>query len=870
MRVPNCEIDVVDGDVLRCVMSLADGELVDEWTGSAIPLSLAAVCDEVLERREPTVVASRDDRRLTPEGRRWVEEHGYRSWATIPLLAGDQAIGVVELAETRFDRTFTDEELDAAGAICHVAAVAIRNAQLFESEQAASWETSLLNEIARRTTASLDVEEIVSGTTEALASVVPYEGYTLMLLDGDRVTRVMSSLDQSPLEVDDLPTVDERTLAQLGEGRPFVLPLSGRRRAATEHSVFAGLADVIALPLVSDGEALGALYLAGREPGAFDDVDHGLLARVSTQLSLALKNARLYDTIKRMHLSNLKALSSALNAKDYYTFGHAARVAAYTVMLAEELGWPHEMLPRIEEAAYLHDIGKISISDQVLLKAGRLNDEEWRQMRQHPVVSADIIGPLFAEDLALGVRHHHERYDGDGYPDGLRGEAIPELARLMAVVDAYDAMSCRRTYKAALTYTECVEELRRCSGTQFDPAMTDAFLRVLERLDQRHSEGERIAAEAVALIDPEWHRALASEKDEGSPEYAAIAEVLRRVRDAHPPTRYLTTQIAANGRYAIGVDPEEDPQSFSHFGFEIFPDAELPMVLQGKELRTNTLMADGFGVWVTSLAPIRAADGTVVAAVAADLPALEGPEGESLSSDTRQTFATILQDTAERLSRAETDAITDALTGLYNHRHLHECLAEELAQALDSGRPLSLLFCDLDHFKAYNDHLGHSAGDSALREVAHLIEQAVRNIDVAARYGGEEFCVLLVDTDTTQALAVGERIRERLVEADMRANGDRLTLSIGIATFPEHAATREMLLETADRAMYAAKRQGRNRVVVTEEATVGAQPGGPRSKRGRSRGPAAGGKATGARPGAPAKTAGRAKPGGAASRSPGH
>ena len=231
---------------------------------------------------------------------------------------------------------------------------------------------------------------------------------------------------------------------------------------------------IIALP--SDTGLLGVLDLSAADPDAFAEVDSHLLERVGTQLSLAIKNAQLYDEIKRMHLGNLKALSSALNAKDYYTLGHAARVAAYTVMLGRQLGWEEDTLSPIEEAAYLHDIGKISISDRVLLKPSRLNQQEWDQMREHPVVSADIIRPLFPPELVLGVRHHHEHYDGTGYPDGLAGEEIPTLARAMAVVDAYDAMSCRRPYKAALTYTECLTELRECSGTQFDPDMVGAFL----------------------------------------------------------------------------------------------------------------------------------------------------------------------------------------------------------------------------------------------------------------------------------------------------------------------------------------------------------------------------------------------------------
>ncbi len=148
-----------------------------------------------------------------------------------------------------------------------------------------------------------------------------------------------------------------------------------------------------------------------------------------------------------MHLSNLKALSSALNAKDYYTLGHAARVSAYMVLLGSRLGWPEERVRGAEEAAYLHDIGKIGISDRVLLKPGKLNAEEWSLMRQHPVFSADIIRTLFEEELVLGVRHHHERWDGGGYPDGLRGEEIPLIARAMCVVDSYDAMSFQRPYR---------------------------------------------------------------------------------------------------------------------------------------------------------------------------------------------------------------------------------------------------------------------------------------------------------------------------------------------------------------------------------------------------------------------------------------
>ena len=177
----------------------------------------------------------------------------------------------------------------------------------------------------------------------------------------------------------------------------------------------------------------------------------------------------------------------------------------------------------------------------------------------------------------------------------------------------------------------------------------------------------------------------------------------------------------------------------------------------------------------------------------------------------------MLQTAAVRLSRAEIDAITDALTGLYNHRYLHERLSEELHRARELQRPLSVLFCDLDHFKGYNDTNGHSAGDAVLQEVAHVIEQSVRNIDVAARYGGEEFVVILVETDREEALAVAERIRKRLRDAGFTANGVPLTVSIGIAGYPDDADRREDLLNKADWAMYLAKRRGRDQVATFGE-----------------------------------------------------
>jgi diguanylate cyclase (GGDEF)-like protein len=182
----------------------------------------------------------------------------------------------------------------------------------------------------------------------------------------------------------------------------------------------------------------------------------------------------------------------------------------------------------------------------------------------------------------------------------------------------------------------------------------------------------------------------------------------------------------------------------------------------------------------------------------------------------------MLQSAAIRFSRAEVEAITDGLTGLYNHRYLHERLEEELERARRRESELSLLFCDCDHFKAYNDDHGHKAGDVALARIARIIESRSRRVDLAARYGGEEFVLVLVDTDAAGALTVAEHLRSE-IEASSARGGRALTVSIGVATCPGDASAHDELLDKADWAMYAAKRAGRNRVLAFADDLVQGQ-----------------------------------------------
>jgi diguanylate cyclase (GGDEF)-like protein/excisionase family DNA binding protein len=580
-----------------------------------------------------------------------------------------------------------------------------------------------------------------------------------------------------------------------------------------------GQCSFVALPLVAHEKVIGLVDLIDHVERAFTEEEIATAESVGQLVALAVEHAHLYEEVKRLHLANLRALSSALSAKDYYTLGHASRVAAYMALLGAELGWVAERLEEVQNVAFLHDIGKIGISDRVLLKAGPLTSEEWELVRQHPGISAEIVRPLFEEDLVAGVRHHHERFDGGGYPSGLAGEAIPLIARAMCVVDSYDAMSCQRPYRHALTYQECLAELDRCAGAQFDPAMVEAFRRALIKLQQRRTNIAELAQRAAQLIDPPAHALLRSSGDEAHPEYARMVGALRELRDLNAPVRFITSYALMGEQCITVLDTGETESDFSPVGNPWLPDDELARVLSGESLPVNILHADDFGVWLSGIAPVRDAEGKVVAAVSVDAPAVLGTPGQAVAGERSHTLAAMLQAAAIRFSRAEVEAITDGLTGLYNHRYLHERLQEELDRTRQRRSVLSLLFCDCDEFKDYNDSYGHKAGDAALARIARIIESCSRRCDLAARYGGEEFVLVLVDTNADDALAVAERLRSEIEHSSDRG-GRPLTVSIGVATCPDNGDARDELLDKADWAMYAAKRAGRDRVLAFSDDLV--------------------------------------------------
>lgn len=207
------------------------------------------------------------------------------------------------------------------------------------------------------------------------------------------------------------------------------------------------------------------------------------LMRYADDLHVAFQGERQRrQEIQRAYLETIHMLAAAVEARDPYTGGHLERVTRYALATARELGWASERLNEAEMGAILHDIGKIGIQDAILRKPGTLNPEEWAHMRTHPEVGTQILrGISFLESVIPYVRHHHERFDGKGYPDGLVGDAIPIGGRLIAVADTFDAMTSTRPYRRALTVENALGELRSAAGSQLDPDIVNAFIAAYAR-----------------------------------------------------------------------------------------------------------------------------------------------------------------------------------------------------------------------------------------------------------------------------------------------------------------------------------------------------------------------------------------------------
>jgi len=240
---------------------------------------------------------------------------------------------------------------------------------------------------------------------------------------------------------------------------------------------------LMAVPLKVRDQVLGMMVVVSFARGRrFVEGERKALLILASRAAIAVENARLYRQLEEAFRETIEGLVFALEAKDRFTRGHSERVSQYAKIIAEGMGLPEEEVEKISQAARLHDIGKIGIKMEALLKEGKLTPEEYKMFQTHPEIGKRILEPIgFLQDIVPLIYHHHERYDGTGYPERKKGEEIPLGARILAVADSYDVMTSDRPYRKALSVEEAVEELRRNRGTQFDPHVVDVFIEELKK-----------------------------------------------------------------------------------------------------------------------------------------------------------------------------------------------------------------------------------------------------------------------------------------------------------------------------------------------------------------------------------------------------
>jgi len=411
---------------------------------------------------------------------------GARREMAVPLCVDGRVLGVLD-AETTRARPFTRTDLQLFELFAGHVATAVHNTRLLDQVRIASERMSrrandlaALNAIGLQMATCTDPDSLFETAMTLASRSLFFRTCALLLADGDDL--VVRAAYGYPTGI-----VGRRLPRGRGiTWRCFLGAHSILVEDVTRDPEYVpGLHDgrcEMAAPILGPGGPVGVLDAESPKSGAFNLDSLTVFETFAHQIAVALENARLHAANRKTFYQTIRALAQVIEARDSYTRGHSERVSQYARRIGEAMGLSRKELQVLEQASLLHDIGKIGVRDAVLHKTGALDDEEREAIERHPTIGDDILHPVaFLREALVAVRHHHEHWDGSGYPAGLSGEAIPLIARIVAVADAYDAMTSTRPYRRALSDSEALAEICRLSGVQFDPVVVRAFRTVMEQ-----------------------------------------------------------------------------------------------------------------------------------------------------------------------------------------------------------------------------------------------------------------------------------------------------------------------------------------------------------------------------------------------------
>lgn len=342
-----------------------------------------------------------------------------------------------------------------------------------------AWEElTLLYELAEQLRGVLDIDQAVELALIHATDIVSVEGCGVLLKNEEEweLHGVICPIGREVWMRFDLG----RQIAEeaLKRKRGFIVNDIIQHPRWGEAAKIFGILNIVVVPLNPGGHAQGALIAWNRKKGEFTSGDLKLLSTIAAQTGGVLESAFLYQRLQQTFRGVIRAMAVAVDAKSRWTAGHSIRVTRYAVELAHAIKLPESEIEKVNLSGLLHDLGKIGIPDAILDKPEKLTDEEWKVMKQHPIIGYEMLKDIwqFRGTVLDGVLYHHERVDGKGYPFGLKGEEIPFIGRLLAVADGFDAMTSDRPYRAGMPKEKALEVLIECARTQWDEELVKAFV----------------------------------------------------------------------------------------------------------------------------------------------------------------------------------------------------------------------------------------------------------------------------------------------------------------------------------------------------------------------------------------------------------
>ena len=404
----------------------------------------------------------------------------------VPMKIKDRVVGVIELINKMDRKRFIKEDLDLLISLAGEVALVIENSKLFVESQVKIKELSSLISISEMINSTLKLDSILTEVMEAASVMLEAEASSIFLIDEEKKElyfKIATGEVAERVKEIRIP-MSEGVVGWVAREKKPILVADVQKdprfyKKADEQSKFV-TKSILAVPLKVKDKVIGVVEVLNKIANdSFLKSDITLLETLAHQSAIAIDNAMTHEELQRLFKETLKSLAAAVEAKDTCTGGHIERLSRFSLAIAYEYGLGYEDRERIHYAALLHDIGKISIPDAILMKPGPLTPEEFAEMKKHPEIGANIIRPVKQfQHVIPGILHHHERYDGKGYPSGIKGENISIDGRIIAVADTFDAMTCDRPYRKGLDDTVAIEEIKKGAGTQFDPKIVGSFLAV--------------------------------------------------------------------------------------------------------------------------------------------------------------------------------------------------------------------------------------------------------------------------------------------------------------------------------------------------------------------------------------------------------